>query len=134
MGVAVLPPGEDREGVLPADEPGRACPHQEHHAGRPAAGRDGLPRRRGAAVFEAYNVYVGGRSRYPASIPDGTSNTIFWTETLVNCVYPYTWCQNTVAWNLWQWSFIAWYKAPPIPGGLITTWPSSLTVRVQWNL
>jgi prepilin-type N-terminal cleavage/methylation domain-containing protein len=67
----------------------------------------------GAAVFEAYNVYVGGVSRYPASIPDGTSNTIFWTEALVNCVYPYTWCQNTQAWNLWQWSFIAWYKAPP---------------------
>jgi len=67
----------------------------------------------GAAVFEAYNVYAGGTSRFPASISDGTSNTIFWTETLVNCVYPYTWCQNTQAWNLWQWPFIAWYKAPP---------------------
>jgi prepilin-type N-terminal cleavage/methylation domain-containing protein len=67
----------------------------------------------GAAVFEAYNVYVGGVSSYPASITDGTSNTIFWTETLLNCVYPYTWCQNMQAWNLWQWSFIGWYKAPP---------------------
>lgn len=45
MRVAVLPPGEDREGVLPADEPGGACPHPECHAGRPAAGRARLPRR-----------------------------------------------------------------------------------------
>jgi prepilin-type N-terminal cleavage/methylation domain-containing protein len=67
----------------------------------------------GQVVNESYDVLLGGTSRYPGSISDGTSNTIFWAETLVNCVYPYTWCQNWEAWFLWQWSFIAWYKAPP---------------------
>jgi len=68
----------------------------------------------GANVFEGYNVPSGGTSRFPASIPDGTTNTIFWTEALVNCGYsPYTWCQNTQAWNEFQWSFIGWYNNPP---------------------
>jgi hypothetical protein len=79
----------------------------------------GLPptaKSQGLVVNEVYDVFVGGVSRYPASIPDGTSNTIFWTETVTSnqCgVSPYTWCQNWAAFNLWQWSFIAWYKAPP---------------------
>ena len=30
MGVAVLPPGEDGQELLPADESHRACPPQEH--------------------------------------------------------------------------------------------------------
>ena len=49
LGVAVLPPGEDRQGVLPADEPGGTCAYPEHHAGGPAPRRPGLPRRRGPA-------------------------------------------------------------------------------------
>jgi hypothetical protein len=34
---------------------------------------------------------IGGGSRYPASIPDGTSNTIFWGEVLGDCVTTYYW-------------------------------------------
>jgi hypothetical protein len=49
MGLAVLPAGEDRQAVPPADEPGGPRPPPGHHAGRPAARRSGLPRRRGAA-------------------------------------------------------------------------------------
>jgi len=70
----------------------------------------------GADVNEGYDVFVGGVSRYPASIPDGTSNTILWTETVTGLacgVSPYTWCQNWKAYNLFQSSFIGWYKAPP---------------------
>ena len=44
MGLAVLPPGEDGQGVLPADEPGRARASQEHPAGGPAPRCPGLPR------------------------------------------------------------------------------------------
>ena len=47
MGMAVLPQGEDGQGVLPADEPRRSRAPQEHHAGQPAPRRSRLPRRRG---------------------------------------------------------------------------------------
>jgi prepilin-type N-terminal cleavage/methylation domain-containing protein len=47
--------------------------------------------------FPAYPPdLVGGGSRYPASIPDGTSNTIFWGEVLGNCVTTYYWWFNNV--------------------------------------
>ena len=39
LGLAVLPPGEDRQGVLPADEPRRPRALKRHHAGRPATRR-----------------------------------------------------------------------------------------------
>ena len=48
MGVALLPPGEDGQGVLPADEPGGTRPPQKSHAGGPASRRPRLPRGRGA--------------------------------------------------------------------------------------
>ena len=35
--MAVLSPGEDEQGVPPADEPHRPCAHQEHYAREPAA-------------------------------------------------------------------------------------------------
>src|SRR5262249_39161376 len=37
LGVAVLPAGEDGQGVLPADEPRRPRPPPEHPAGKPAS-------------------------------------------------------------------------------------------------
>src|SRR5262249_36736256 len=48
LGLAVLPPGEDRQGVLPADEPGGARPPQESHAGGPSPRRPRLARGWGA--------------------------------------------------------------------------------------
>ena len=35
LGMDILPQGEDRQDLLPADEPRRPCPHQEPHAGKP---------------------------------------------------------------------------------------------------
>jgi hypothetical protein len=45
-GVSLLSPGEDRQGVLPAAEPGRQCASPGHHARRPKSRRPRLPRRR----------------------------------------------------------------------------------------
>jgi len=39
VGVVVLPPGEDGQGVLPAHEPRYPRPRQKRHAREPAAGR-----------------------------------------------------------------------------------------------
>jgi hypothetical protein len=47
LGVGLLSSGEDRPGVLPADEPDRQCAPSEHHARRPRSRRPSLPRRRG---------------------------------------------------------------------------------------
>jgi len=41
-------------------------------------------------------VYWGGASRFPASISDGTSNVIFWSETLAGCAAP----GNPTFWNV----------------------------------
>ena len=46
LGLAVLPEGEDGQGVLPADEPRRPRPPQEHPAGKPAPRRLRFPWRR----------------------------------------------------------------------------------------
>jgi prepilin-type N-terminal cleavage/methylation domain-containing protein len=54
-------------------------------------------------------VPYGGVSRYPANISDGTSNTIFWTETISNCELsglPTYWCQNTLDWCHTDWIVI----------------------------
>ena len=65
MGVALLPPGEDGQGVLPADQPGGARPPQEPHAGGPSARRPRLPRGWGApnARFQALCGLAGIKPR-----------------------------------------------------------------------
>ena len=45
VGLAVLPEGEDGQGVPPTDEQGGARAHQGHHAGRPPPRRPRLPGR-----------------------------------------------------------------------------------------
>jgi prepilin-type N-terminal cleavage/methylation domain-containing protein len=53
------------------------------------------------------NVLWGGVSKYPASISDGTSNTIFWSETLANGTgLPNFWCLNTLDWCPAEWPFM----------------------------
>jgi prepilin-type N-terminal cleavage/methylation domain-containing protein len=54
-----------------------------------------------------------GYARFPASIPDGTSNTILWTEKLANCItsnhpqlYVSTWMNSDVP-------VVGWYVTPP---------------------
>lgn len=58
-----------------------------------------------------------GYANFPASIPDGTSNTILWTEKLANCtnssvgtnyqqLYVSTWMNNDVP-------VVGWYQTPP---------------------
>lgn len=58
-----------------------------------------------------------GYSMFPASIPDGTSNTILWTEKLANCTnsnnaanyaqfFVSTWMNNDVP-------VVGWYVTPP---------------------
>jgi hypothetical protein len=44
--VALLPPSEDGQDILPADESRRSRSHQERHAGGSSTGRSGLSRRR----------------------------------------------------------------------------------------
>ncbi len=65
MGIAVLPPGEDGQGVLPANEPGGACPRPESHGGGFSPGDARLPRGRGApnARFQALCGLAGIRPR-----------------------------------------------------------------------
>ena len=71
VGVALLPPGEDRQGVLPADEPGGARPPPEPYAGGPAPRRPrlsrgwGTPERSlpGAVRPRRHQAAVGDRDR-----------------------------------------------------------------------
>ena len=65
MGVAVLPPGEDGQELLPADEPRRACASQEHPAGERQSGRAGFPGRgaRPNARFQELCALAGIRPR-----------------------------------------------------------------------
>lgn len=54
-----------------------------------------------------YSYNVGGGSKYPASITDGTSNTIFWAEALLNCgPFAYTWAYNYQTWEFFGFPFI----------------------------
>jgi prepilin-type N-terminal cleavage/methylation domain-containing protein len=63
---------------------------------------------------KTYSYYLGGPSPYPFSITDGTSNTIFWAESLSSCGYSYlTWCFNREAWYYFNWPFVAFAHAPP---------------------
>ena len=49
VGLDLLPPGKDGQGVLPADEPRRPCTSQGHPAEGTAARRPCHPRRRGTS-------------------------------------------------------------------------------------
>ena len=62
-----------------------------------------------------YGPYlIGGGSKYPASILDGTSNTIFYTEELVACnTFPFTWAYNVNTFQGFQWPIIGWLNPPP---------------------
>ncbi|QJW94936.1 DUF1559 family PulG-like putative transporter [Frigoriglobus tundricola] len=67
-----------------------------------------------AGPDDTTNYYIGGLTNFPASITDGTSNTIFFTEELVACnTFPFTWCYNSWTWQGFQWPIIAWWNYPP---------------------
>ncbi|HTU91458.1 MAG TPA: DUF1559 domain-containing protein [Gemmataceae bacterium] len=62
--------------------------------------------------------YSGGGSRYPASITDGTSNTIFWTESLANCSGGQFdglrhWAMDQYTWHPDDWWWVAYAPGPP---------------------
>ena len=53
-------------------------------------------------------IKIGGINKYPAGIPDGTSNTIFWTEDLANCVgYPAYTVLTSNNWALAEYNAVA---------------------------
>jgi len=61
-----------------------------------------------------YNTGAGylGYARYPASIPDGTSNTIFWMEKMGNCQNnPSYWASQSFTTN--NMAAVGYYQAPP---------------------
>jgi hypothetical protein len=61
-------------------------------------------------------VWTGGVTTYPAGIPDGTSNTIFWAEALSFCgQFPICWSMTLVDWPNADWSMLAFDegKTPP---------------------
>jgi prepilin-type N-terminal cleavage/methylation domain-containing protein len=62
--------------------------------------------------------YAAGGSRYPASITDGTSNTIFWAETLGNCSGGQFdglrhWATDQMTWHPDDWWWVAYSPGPP---------------------
>ncbi len=60
-----------------------------------------------------YEYYIGGSSTL-ASVTDGLSNTIFFSEELVlSNTFPFTWCYNTWTWQGFQWPIIGWWNFPP---------------------
>jgi prepilin-type N-terminal cleavage/methylation domain-containing protein len=71
------------------------------------------------------NAPFGGGSTYPASISDGTSNTIFWTEGLAGCAAavgnPCFWNVNKNNWCPAEW----WMVALDSDEGIATNPPNS---------
>ena len=100
------------------------CPSdstQQSHTGWTSYGVNGVVFGNGQWTGSGvnYNTSNGsyGYARFPASIPDGTSNTILWTEKLANCTnsnnstnakqfYVSTWMNNDVP-------VVGWYVTPP---------------------
>jgi prepilin-type N-terminal cleavage/methylation domain-containing protein/prepilin-type processing-associated H-X9-DG protein len=69
----------------------------------------------------AYNGIVfqadwNGYSRFPASIPDGTSQTIFFTETYAGATYP-------ADQSLWWWDYNGFQTPPSMAGGDCGSFP-----------
>jgi prepilin-type N-terminal cleavage/methylation domain-containing protein len=61
-------------------------------------------------------VWTGGVTKYPAGLPDGTSNTIIWVEALAYCgQYPVYWTMTNVDWPNADWAMAAFdqSKTPP---------------------
>ncbi len=73
----------------------------------------------GLMVPDSYDpggIWTGGVTRFPAGIPDGTSNTIFWVEALAFCgQYPIYWTMTNVNWPNADWAMAAFdqSKTPP---------------------
>jgi prepilin-type N-terminal cleavage/methylation domain-containing protein len=64
------------------------------------------------------SYYSGGGARYPASITDGTSNTIFWAETLGNCSGGEFdglrhWATDQMTWHPDDWWYVGFPASPP---------------------
>jgi hypothetical protein len=60
---------------------------------------------------------LGGGARYPASIPDGTSNTIFWAELLGFCPqtvgsthWPRLWALNNATWPIGDYTDVGYWR------------------------
>ena len=61
-------------------------------------------------------VWMGGVTKFPGGITDGTSNTIFWADALAFCgQYPDYWTMDQVDWANADWSMLAFDegKTPP---------------------
>jgi prepilin-type N-terminal cleavage/methylation domain-containing protein/prepilin-type processing-associated H-X9-DG protein len=62
----------------------------------------------GQTFRQGYSMWNGSYARYPASIPDGTSNTIFFADKLARCntgCYGHTYCAYTNYWPDWGATF-----------------------------
>jgi prepilin-type N-terminal cleavage/methylation domain-containing protein len=68
-------------------------------------------------IVNCYGLWpLGGGSTYPASISDGTSNTIFWAELLGYCPYwPRYWSINTVSLATGDYTYVGFQEGFPGP-------------------
>jgi hypothetical protein len=61
----------------------------------------------GSGQVIPYALLIGGYSRYPASISDGTSNTIIWIDSLAYCIQPSYWYVNSADFASTNWFIVA---------------------------